>query len=94
LKQAGLVIGLFSLLLIYGGRWEAWTHAPRNLDDPETVIQMIVKANAEMDLKTLVTHRTAGENTVGYTIGGRKSIGWRGVKKAFEKEFVRLSGLT
>ena len=48
---------------------------------------MIVKANTEMDLKTLETHMAADESTVGYTIGGRKFIGWKDVKQAFEEEF-------
>ena len=65
-----------------------------NFDDPETVIRMIVKVNAEMDLKTLETHMAADEDTVGYMIGGRKYIGWKYVKQAFEEEFSMLSGLT
>jgi hypothetical protein len=94
LRQARLVIALVSMILFLGGSWGAWATTPGNLDDPETVIRIIVKANAEMDLKTLETHMAADEDTVGYTIGGRKYIGWKDVKQAFEEEFSMLSGLT
>lgn len=87
MKQAGLVIGLFSRILVSDESCGAWAHTPQNLDDPETLIRMIVKANAEMDLKILETHMAADEGTVGYTIGGRKFIGWKDVKQAFEEEF-------
>ncbi len=43
------VIGFLSLLMFLCGGWETWANAPVNLDDPETVICMIVKANAEID---------------------------------------------
>jgi len=94
LKQARLLIGLVSLIMFLSGNWGAWANTPGNLDDPETVIRMIVKANAEMDLKTLETHMAAEEDTLGYTSGGRKYIGWRDVKQAFEKEFPMPSGIT
>jgi hypothetical protein len=31
----------------------AWTNAPMSLDGPETVIRMIIQANAEMDFKVV-----------------------------------------
>ena len=93
LKQARWVIVL-SIIMILNGGWGALAKAPGVLDDPETVIRMIVTANAEMDLKTLETHMAADENTVGYTIGGRKYIGWKDSKQAFEEEFSMLSGPT
>jgi len=92
-KHAGWIIAL-SIIMFLNGGWEARANTPENLDDPETVIRMIVKANAEMDLKTLETHMGSDEDTVGYTIGGRKYIGWKDVKQAFEEEFSMLSGLT
>jgi len=94
LKQTRLVICLLSVLVFFGGSWGAWANTPGNLDDPETVIRMIVKANAEMDVKALETHMAADDDTVGYTIGGRKFIGWKDVKQAFKEEFSMLSGLT
>ncbi len=84
----------FSLWFYVAGLCVVWAQEIGNMDSPENVIRMIVKANAEMDLETLEEHMAAGEDTVGYTIGGRKYIGWNDVKKAFEEEFTMLSGLT
>ncbi len=89
-----LVHLFLGVIVFFCGSWGVWANTPDNLDDPETVIRMIVKANADMDLKTLETHMAADEDTVGYTIGGRKYIGWKDVKQAFEEEFSMLSGLT
>ena len=52
------------MIIVLSGNWGAWANTPGNLDDPETVIRMIVKANAEMDLKTLETHMAADEEAV------------------------------
>jgi len=87
-------MGIMSMIMFLAGISELCAKGPENLDDPETVIRRIVKANAEMDLKTLETHMAVDEDTVGYTIGGRKYIGWKDVKQAFEEEFSMLSGLT
>lgn len=94
LKRARFVMALMSMMVFLNGSWETWANTPVNMEDPETVIRKIVKANAEMDLKTLEMHMAADEDTVGYTIGGRKYIGWNDVKKSFEEEFSMLSGLT
>ncbi len=82
------------LVILGSGCPNIWANTLRNLDDPEAVIRMIVKANAEMDLNTLERYMAADEDTVGYTIGGRKYIGWKDVKKAFEEEFSMLKGIT
>lgn len=89
-----MALALVSMIMVFGGGLNGWAKATGNPDDPETVIRTIVKANAEMDLKTLERHMAADEDTVGYTIGGRKYIGWEDVKRAFEEEFSMLSGLT
>ena len=52
------------MIIVLSGNWGAWANTPGNPDDPETVIRMIVKANAEMDLKTLETHMAADEEAV------------------------------
>ena len=93
-KQATLSVSLISAVIFFCGNCGAWASEAGNLDDPEIVVRMIVKANAEMDLKTLERHMAADEDTIGYTIGGRKYIGWKDVKQAFEEEFSMLSGLT
>jgi len=82
------------MILFLSGNWGAWANTLGNLDDQETVIQMIVKANAEMALRTFETHLVPDEDALGYTSGGRKYIGWKDVKQAFEEEFPMPSGLT
>ncbi len=64
LKQAMLLIGLVSMIMFLSGNWGAWADKPENLNDPETVIRMNVKANPEIDLKTLETHMAADEEAV------------------------------
>jgi len=88
------MIGLVSMIMVLGGSWGAWAKAPGSLDDPETVIRMIVKANAAMDLKALEKPMAADADTLSNTIGGCKYIGWKDVKQAFEEEFSMISGLT
>ena len=76
------------------GNWGAWANTQGNLDNPETGIRMIVKGNAEMALRTFETPLSADEDTLSYNSDGRKYIGWKGVKQAFEEEFPMASGLT
>ena len=83
-----------SMVMLLWGMPEVGAKTTRDIEDPETVIRRIVKANAERDLKTLETHMAADGDTVGYTIGGRKFVGWQDVKQAFEEEFSMVSGLT
>jgi hypothetical protein len=64
LKQAILLIGLVSMIMFLSGNCGAWADTPENLNDPETVIRMNVKANPEIDLKTLETHMAADEEAV------------------------------
>lgn len=94
-RQLGATkILLLLLVVLFGEGQTAWANTPGDVDDPETVIRMIVKANAEMDMKTLERYMAADDDTVGYTIGGRKYIGWKDVEQAFKEEFSMLSGLT
>jgi hypothetical protein len=72
-------------MVFFGGSWWALAKTHENLDDPETVLRMIVKVNAEMDLKTLETQMAVDDDTVGYTIGGRKYIGWKDVKTSLQR---------
>jgi len=64
LKQVMLLIGLVSMIMFLSGNLGAWADTPGNLNDPETVIRMNVKANPEIDLKTLETHMAADEEAI------------------------------
>ena len=60
LKQAMLFIGLVSMIMFLSGNWGVWANTRANPNDQGTVIRMIAKANAEMDLKTPKTHIDMG----------------------------------
>ena len=94
-KQILATLGRILLgLLIWSGGLSVWASDLGTVEDPETVIRLIVKANAEMDLPVLEKYMAADEDAVGYTIGGRKYVGWPQVKQAFQEEFSMLKGLT
>ena len=88
------IVGFVSLCVWSSGDSSTWANTLQDLNDPETVIRLVVKANAEMDMKTLETYMAADEETIGYTIGGRKYVGWKDVEQAFKEEFSMLKGLT
>lgn len=76
----------FSMATPSSGRGE-------DLDDPEAVIRLLVQANANRDLKAMRRYIGQDENVVGYTIGGRKYVGWSDFAKVMEEEFNTVEGL-
>jgi len=56
-------------------------------DDPETVIRLLVEANATKDLETMKQYMGGDPHAIGYTIGGRKFVGWEEFAKVMETEF-------
>lgn len=60
---------------------------------PEEVLRALVQANAEMDLSTLSKLMAHDEDIVGYTIGGRKYVGWTTFAKDMEEEFASVTRL-
>ena len=95
-----ILFGLFSqailgvLVIGWAPVWGGMSGESGHVESPETVIRLDVKANAEMDLPLLEKYMAAGDDAVGYTIGGRKFVGWPQVKQAFQEEFSMLNGLT
>lgn len=57
------------------------------LDDPEAVIRILVEANANKDLPTMKKYMSGDPQSIGYTIGGRKFVGWEKFAKVMETEF-------
>jgi hypothetical protein len=79
------VLFFFLLLLV-----QIWGVAPAYAVDPltpEEVIRLLVQANATKDLATISQYMVQDPDVVGYTIGGRKYIGWPSLKEAMEEEF-------
>ena len=61
--------------------------------DPETVIRRLVQANAEKDLDTMKEFMATDDNAIGYTIGGRKYVGWDDFAKVMSMEFATVDRL-
>lgn len=60
---------------------------------PEEVIRTLVRANAEKDLPTLSRLMAHDKDTISYTIGGRKYVGWGEFAKDMQAEFDSVSRL-
>lgn len=58
-----------------------------NIDDPEAVLRLLVQANADKDLATMKKFMGGDPESIGYTIGGRKFVGWEEFAKVMETEF-------
>lgn len=69
------------------------THVSSNVDDPEAVIRLLVEANANKDLATMKKYMGGDTHGVGYTIGGRKFVGWEELASAMEMEFRTVEQL-
>ena len=60
--------------------------------DPEAVLRALVKANEDRDLEAMARWMDAGD-AVGYTIQGRKYVGWTPVARDMEAEFKAVTRL-
>jgi ketosteroid isomerase-like protein len=60
---------------------------------PEAIIRLIVRANAEKDMTTLSKYMAHDADIVGYTIGGRKYVGWPAVERDMKEEFDAVTKL-
>jgi ketosteroid isomerase-like protein len=60
---------------------------------PEDVIRLLVRANAEKDIATLSKYMVHDADVVGYTIGGRKYVGWPAFEREMKDEFDAVTKL-
>ncbi len=63
---------------------EARAEEPR---DPEATLRTLVQANAERDLATMSKYMSHDVDAIGYTIDGRKYIGWPDLAADMRSEF-------
>ncbi|MGH8582400.1 MAG: YybH family protein [Gammaproteobacteria bacterium] len=77
-------------VLIFVAYSVAWATEPAG---PEAALRSLVRANAEKDLSTLSEHMAHDEDVVGYTIGGRKYVGWAAFEQAMREEFASAARL-
>ncbi len=64
-----------------------------DVSDPETVLRLLVRANEERDLPTMARYMAQEADVVGYSIGGRKYVGWSGFAAEMQHEFESVSQL-
>ncbi len=60
---------------------------------PEAAIRLLVRANAEKDIATLSKYMVHDADVVGYTIGGRKYVGWPAFEREMKEEFDSVTKL-
>lgn len=60
---------------------------------PEDVLRTLVRANAEKDLATMAKFMAKAPDSVGYSIAGRKYLGWPPFAKEMEEEFRSVERL-
>jgi ketosteroid isomerase-like protein len=60
---------------------------------PEAAIRTLVRANADKDIATLARLMAHDADIVGYTLGGRKYVGWPDLERDFQQEFLDVTKL-
>lgn len=60
---------------------------------PEEVLRALVRANAEKDLATMAKFMAKDADSVGYSIAGRKYLGWPPFAREMEEEFRSVERL-
>ncbi len=60
---------------------------------PEEVLRLLVRANADKDISTLSRYMAHDADVVGYTIGGRKYVGWPAFEREMKEEFEAVTRL-
>ena len=64
-----------------------------DLESPEAVLRLLIQANAEKDMATLKNYMAQDDDAIGYTIGGRKYVGWDAFEQAMREEFDSVESL-
>ncbi len=61
--------------------------------DPETTLRLLVRANAERDLATMSKYMAHDADAIGYTLDGRKYLGWDALADEMRSEFESVTKL-
>lgn len=86
-----LIVGAVFVLLA-AACWAVPAHAA-DPKTPEDVLRLLVRANAEKDIATLSKYMVHDADVVGYTIGGRKYVGWPAFEREMKVEFDSVTRL-
>jgi ketosteroid isomerase-like protein len=91
------MVGQMRLVLIAAALLGWGTSAPvshaSDSTDAEAAIRTLVRANADKDLQTLSRFMAHDADIVGYTIGGRKYVGWPEFERDMREEFASVQKL-
>ena len=60
---------------------------------PESVLRALVKANADKDLALMAQYMSHDADAIGYSIGGRKYVGWEPFADEMRSEFGSVARL-
>lgn len=91
MKIIGTVLFLSSAVLALPATGATGTTVDRST--PEGVMRALVQANAERDIETMGALMAKDPDIIGYTIGGRKYIGWERLAKDLGREFTVVARL-
>ncbi|HET9962392.1 MAG TPA: nuclear transport factor 2 family protein [Nitrospiraceae bacterium] len=61
--------------------------------DPESTLRELVRANADRDLATLSKYMAHDPDAIGYTLDGRKYLGWDALADEMRSEFESVTKL-
>ncbi|MEE9182688.1 MAG: nuclear transport factor 2 family protein [candidate division NC10 bacterium] len=86
----GAVVGMVTFLSFFS---QLDPGLAEDLSTPEATIRALVQANADKDLHTMAALMAHDPDSVGYTFGGRKYVGWDAVERDLEKEFATVTRL-
>lgn len=81
------LLSLSRTVVVLGSLWIPTQGQAVPMDDPETVIRALVRANAELDFPTISRYIAHDADIVSYTIGGRKYVGWEQLASDLKEEF-------
>ncbi len=84
--------GVLLLMMLAPGHGTLPAHAA-DPQTPEAAIRLLVRANAEKDIATLSKYMVHDADVVGYTIGGRKYVGWPAFEREMKEEFDSVTKL-
>ncbi len=80
---AGAIAGwAFLLLSLFSPAWSV-----EDLSTPEGVLRALVRANADQDLPAMSALMAHDSDSIGYSIGGRKYVGWEAFAQEMAQEF-------
>lgn len=81
------------LSLLAALHWFSFAAIASESESPEDVLRMLVQANANRDLAGMAALIAHGSDTIGYSIGGRKYVGWSEFARDMQHEFDSVSRL-